>query len=185
MVHGICHITIKCINSDNIGKVSSSLQNVQEWNVLDILGTFHHGKKTNTVIWVCLLDRILLVRLQFKSTKMKLQMSFGTLWMGEKSLSETFEGLHSRTDSTPVTRLAVLSLLQEILATVVVGVLIEHPPAIKHFAGVHLPPTKLLQKGRTVLCSFEHLTPKVGLLIQLHLVRRPTGLKDGRKQRLT
>lgn len=47
LVHVICHITIKCIYSDNIVKYSISLQNVLEWNVvLDILGTFHHGKKT-------------------------------------------------------------------------------------------------------------------------------------------
>lgn len=103
-------------------------------------------------------------------------------WMEVKSFSETPEGLDSRTDGTPVARLAVFPLLQEVLPPAVVGVLIEHPPAIKDFTGVDLPPAKLLQKRGTVLCGLEDLTSEVCLLIQLHLVRGPTGLKRDRKK---
>lgn len=66
--------------------------------------------------------------------------------MEVKSFSEAPEGLDCRTDGTPVTRLAVFTLLQEVLAPTVVGVLVENPPAIKHFAGVDLFPAELLQK---------------------------------------
>lgn len=62
------------------------------------------------------------------------------------SFSEAPEGLDSRTDSTPVTRLAVFPLLQEILASTVVRVLIENPPAIVDLTRVDLPPAELLQK---------------------------------------
>lgn len=63
-----------------------------------------------------------------------------TFWIEVKSVGKPPEGLDSRTDSTPVTRLLVFPLLQEVLAPSVVGVLIEHPPAIKDFTGVDLPP---------------------------------------------
>lgn len=63
-----------------------------------------------------------------------------TFWIEVKSVGKAPEGLDSRTDSTPVSRLAVVSLLQEVLAPTVVGVLIEHPPAIIDFTGVDLPP---------------------------------------------
>lgn len=69
-----------------------------------------------------------------------------TSWMEVKSFREAPEGLDRRADSTPVTRLAVFPLLQEVLASTVVGVLIENPPAVKDLAGVDLPPTELLQK---------------------------------------
>lgn len=106
-----------------------------------------------------------------------------TFWMEVKSFCEAPEGLDSRTDGTPVTRLVVFPLLQEVLAPAVVGVLIEHPPAVKDFTGVDLPPAKLLLKRGTVLCGLKDLTPEVCLLIQLHLVRGPTSLKgDRRKQ---
>lgn len=104
-------------------------------------------------------------------------------WMEVKSFSEAPEGLDRGTNSTPVARLAVFPLLQEVLPSAVVGVLIENPPAIKDFAGVDLPPAELLQKWGTVLCGLEDLTPEVCLLIQLHLVQGPTGLQGDRSER--
>lgn len=66
--------------------------------------------------------------------------------MEVKSFSEAPEGLDRGTDGTPVTRLAVFTLLQEVLAPTVVRMLIENPPAVEHFAGVDLFPAELLQK---------------------------------------
>lgn len=104
-------------------------------------------------------------------------------WMEGNSFSEAPKGLDHRTDSSPVARLTVFPLLQEVLAPTVVGVLVENPPAVEDLTGVDLPPADLLQKGRTVLCGLEGLAPEVCLLIELHLVRGPTGLEgDGRKR---
>lgn len=69
-----------------------------------------------------------------------------SFWMEVKSFSEAPEGLDRRTDSTPVARLAVFPLLQEVLASTVVWVLVENPPAVKDLTGVDLPPAELLQK---------------------------------------
>lgn len=99
--------------------------------------------------------------------------------MEVKSFSEAPEGLDRRTDCTPVTRLAVFPLLQEVLAPTVVGVLVENPPAVEDLTGVELPKAELLQEGGTVLCGLEGLAPEVCLLIQLHLVQGPAGLEGG------
>lgn len=103
--------------------------------------------------------------------------------MEVKLFCEAPEGLDSRSDSTPVARLAVFPLVQEVLAPTVVGVLIEHPPAIKDFTGVDLPPAELFQKRRAVLRGLEDLASKISLLIELHLVWGPTCLKHDRKKR--
>lgn len=100
--------------------------------------------------------------------------------MAVKSFGEASEGLDRRTDGAPVSGLTVFPLLQEVLASAVVGVLVENPPAVEDLAGVDLPPAELLQERGAVLCGLEGLAPEVCLLIQLHLVQGPTCLEgDG------
>lgn len=71
--------------------------------------------------------------------------------MEVESLGKAPEGLDGGTDSAPVAWFAVFSLLQEVLASAVVGVLVEDPPAIVDLAGVDLPPAELVQERRAVL----------------------------------
>lgn len=70
----------------------------------------------------------------------------GLVLAGFQSFLEAPEGLHQRTDGTPVARLAVLPLLQEVLASGEVGTLVENPPTVKDLAGVDLSQAKLLQE---------------------------------------
>ena len=100
-------------------------------------------------------------------------------WLEGESLSEAPEGQDCGAAGPPVARLAVFSLLQEVLASAVVGMLVENPQAVEDLAGVDLPPAKLLQEGGTVLCGLEGLAPEVCPLIELHLVQGPTGLEGG------
>lgn len=104
--------------------------------------------------------------------------------MEVKLFSEASKRLDSRTGSTPIPRLAVFSLLQEVLTSTVVGVLVENPPTVVDLTGVDLPPAELLQKRGAVLCGLQGLAAKVCLLIKLHLVLGPTGLdgEGGRKE---
>ena len=81
-----------------------------------------------------------------------------------ESFREAPDGLDRGTDGAPVPRL---------------GVLVENPTAFEDLAGVDLPQAELLQETRTVLCGFHGLAAEVNLLIQLHLVRGPTGLEGG------
>lgn len=99
--------------------------------------------------------------------------------MEGKSFGEALEGLDSRTDGTPVARLAIFPFLQEVLASAVVGVFVENPPAVVDLTGVDLPPAELLQERGAVLRGLVGLAPKVGLLVELHLVLGPTGLQGG------
>lgn len=61
------------------------------------------------------------------------------------------EGLHGGTDCAPVHRLAIFTLFQEVLATMVIGMLIEYPVAVQDLARVHLSQTVTLQNRRAVL----------------------------------
>lgn len=92
-------------------------------------------------------------------------------------LGQATEGLHSGADCTPVHRLAIFTLFQEVLAATVIGVLIEHPEAIQDLAGVHLSQAVTLQSGGAVLGGLERLTCKVCLVVELHLVLCPTCLE--------
>lgn len=96
-------------------------------------------------------------------------------------LSEASEGLDVGTHRAPVRGLAVLALLQEILTALVVGVLVEDPPAAQHLAGVHLAPVELLQHGGAVLGGLERLACQVSLPIQLQLVGDTASLEEGGK----
>lgn len=60
----------------------------------------------------------------------------------------------------------------------VVGMLIEDPPASQHPAGVNLPPEELLQHRGTVLGGLKHLIAKVRLTIELYFVRTSVGLSE-------
>lgn len=75
------------------------------------------------------------------------------VWL--RSLCQAVEGLHSRTDRSPVCGLAIFTLFQDVLAATVIGVLIEYPVAIQDLAGVHLSQAVTLQSGRTVLGGFK------------------------------
>lgn len=85
-------------------------------------------------------------------------------------LSNLSKGLHSRADGTPVCRLAVIAFLQQVLTALVVGMLIEDPPAPQDPGGVDLPPVELVQNGSAVVCGFNHLTRKVPFVVELDLV---------------
>lgn len=71
---------------------------------------------------------------------------FFKFWMERRSFSEAPEGLDCWTDSTPVDRLAIFPLFQEVLASAVIWLLVENPPSIEDFTGVDLPPAELLQE---------------------------------------
>lgn len=71
--------------------------------------------------------------------------------MDVESLGEAPEGLDGGTDGAPVSWFAVFSLLQEVLASAVVGVLVEDPPAIVDLTGVELPPAELVLERGAVL----------------------------------
>lgn len=124
------------------------------------------------------------IRAKYHNALAEIMTSLLLFWMEGKSFGEALEGLDCRTDSTPVARLAVFPFLQKILASAVVGVLVENPPAIVDLTGVDLPPAELLQERGAVLCGLVGLAPKVSLFIKLHLVLGPTGLEGDERRRV-
>lgn len=73
-------------------------------------------------------------------------------------LSHFSEGLHGGADGTPVCGLAVIAFLQQVLAALVVGMLVEDPPAAQDPGRVDLSPVELVQYGSAVVRRFDHLT---------------------------
>lgn len=95
----------------------------------------------------------------------------------ECSLGEATEGLHGAADGAPVGRLAVVTLLQEVLAPTVVGVLVEDPEALHDLAGVDLTQVELLGHGGAVVVGIVGLACKLGLVVELHLILGSAGLQ--------
>lgn len=102
-----------------------------------------------------------------------------------RSLSDdAAKGLHGAARRAPVGGLAVVALLQEVLAPAVVGVLVEDPDALCHLAGVHVPHAEALQHRGAVLRGLVRLPRELGLVVQLDLVQRsPAGLWDEWRER--
>lgn len=55
----------------------------------------------------------------------------------------------------------VLTPLQQVLPTLVVGMLIEDPGTFEHFAGVYVAAVPALVEGRHIICHLHRLTFKV------------------------
>lgn len=90
--------------------------------------------------------------------------------VGSRSLGHFSEGLHGGADSAPVCGLAVIAFLQQVLAALVVGMLVEDPPAAQDPGGVDLSPVELVQDRSAIVRRFYHLTRKVPFVVELDLV---------------
>lgn len=100
-------------------------------------------------------------------------------WVKSGLLGNLSKGLHGGADGAPVCRLAVIAFLQQVLATLVVGMLVEDPPAPQDPGGMDLPPVELVQNGSAVVRCFDHLTRKVPFVIELDLVGLLCDLREG------
>lgn len=94
-------------------------------------------------------------------------------------LGNLSKGLHGGADGAPVCRLAVIAFLQQVLATLVVGMLVEDPPAPQDPGRMDLPPVELVQNGSAVVRCFDHLTRKVPFVVELDLVGLLCDLRGG------
>ena len=98
------------------------------------------------------------------------------------SLHNAAERLDSWGSCTPVDRLPVLLLVQQVLPASVVGQLIEDPGALQHLTRVDLPHVELLHDGRAVFRGLMHLTIKIPFLKDLKLILASTRLKKKKKE---
>lgn len=71
------------------------------------------------------------------------------------------DGSNSWLNTTPVGIALVLAPLQQVLPTLVVGMLIEDPGTFKHFAGVDVAAVPALVEGGHVVRHLHRLTFKV------------------------
>lgn len=88
-------------------------------------------------------------------------------------ISDSSEGAHNGTGSTPVSVSPVFSRFQEVLPPSVVGIFIEDPVAIHHVTGVHMSMVETIGHTRAVICEFHHVTSVVCLLIDPQSVWPP------------
>lgn len=100
-------------------------------------------------------------------------------------ICDSAEWSSSSTGSTPVAKLAVLSRSHEVLATTVVGVLIEGPVALHYIAGVDVPAAEMILYWLTVITEFHHLTLEIGTLIDADTVGTFAGLYSEFKYKVT
>jgi len=93
------------------------------------------------------------------------------LWNSAATLElcDRAEGPGCRGAGAPVCVVGVLATLQDVLGSVVVGLLVEHPGAVRHHTGVELPELKGLINRRAVLNTLCCLTSKTLLVIELDL----------------
>lgn len=96
-------------------------------------------------------------------------------------LHDAAERLDSWGSCTPIDRLPVLLLVQEVLPATVVGQLIENPGTLQHLTGVDLSHVKLLHYRRTIFSGFIHLAIKIPFLKDLNLILASARLKNRRK----
>lgn len=95
-------------------------------------------------------------------------------------LCDHAEGSNSRGGGAPVCIIVVLATFQEVLVSVVVGLLVEDPCTIHHHTGVELTELEGLVNRWTILNTFCCLASKIlffvesdlpGLSIYLEIVR--------------
>lgn len=87
------------------------------------------------------------------------------------------EGPSGGAGGPPVTELAVLPRPHEVLASTIVGVLIEGPVALHDIAGVDVAATEVILDRLTVIIELHHLALEVGTLIDTDAIWAFTGLK--------
>lgn len=78
---------------------------------------------------------------------------------------DTAERPHIGTHCSPLIEAAVLSSFQEILASTIVGKLVEDPSAILHLGRVNLPVVPAVGQVVLIFSAVQHLTAEVRTLI--------------------
>ncbi len=96
-------------------------------------------------------------------------------------ISDSSEGAHNSTGSTPVSVSPVFPSFQEVLPPSVVGIFIEDPVAIHHVTGVHMSMVETIRHTGAVVCEFHHVTSVVSLLIDPQSAWSPVLLTSRRK----
>ncbi len=84
-------------------------------------------------------------------------------------LSDHAEGSHNRGGGAPVCIVVVLATVQEVLVSVVVGLLIEDPRTIHHHTGIELPELEGLVNRWAIISALYRLAAKVLFLIESDL----------------
>lgn len=79
------------------------------------------------------------------------------------------EGSHNRGGGAPVCIVVVLATFQEVLVSVVVGLLIEDPRTIHHHTGVELPELEGLVNRWAILNALQRLAAKVLFFVESDL----------------
>lgn len=75
------------------------------------------------------------------------------------------EGPHIGVHGCPLSEAAVLSSLQQVLASAVVWKLVEDPGTILHVGGVNLAEVPAVGKVTQIFSVLQHLTTEVGTLV--------------------
>lgn len=93
-------------------------------------------------------------------------------------LCDSAEGASGGAGGPPVTELAVLPGLHEVLPATVVWVLVEGPVAVHDIAGIDVTAPKMILHRLAVLTELHHLTLEVGSLVDAHAVGPLAGLDE-------
>lgn len=97
-------------------------------------------------------------------------------------LCDSAEGASGGAGGPPVTELAVLPGLHEVLPATVVWVLVEGPVAVHDIAGIDVTAPKMILHRLAVLTELHHLTLEVGSLVDAHAVGPLAGLDEHRSK---
>lgn len=84
-------------------------------------------------------------------------------------LCDHAEGPHSRGGGAPVCKAVVLATFQEVLVSVVVGLLVEDPRAIHNHRGVDFLELEGLVNRSAIFNTLRHLTSEVLLFVESDL----------------
>lgn len=87
------------------------------------------------------------------------------------------EGSHVGVHGCPLVETAVLSPLQQVLMTPVVGKLVEDPGAVLHLGRVNLSKVPAVEQVAHVFSAVQHLTAEVRALVDTN-PERGRGLED-------
>lgn len=90
---------------------------------------------------------------------------------------DTAEGPHIGVHGSPLYEAAVLSLLQQVLASMVVGELVEDPGTVLHMGRVDILEGPAVGQVAHIFTELQHLTSEVKMLVDTN-PERTRGLQN-------
>lgn len=81
------------------------------------------------------------------------------------------DGSHPGTETSPLIKPPVFTRAHQVLASPVMGMLVEDPVAVHHVAGVDVAKVEAFVQGGAVISQLHHLTSELWALIDPQSVR--------------